>query len=95
MASNIVFNYERNVVGSMDSFLKIAKWSFLKPQEKIQRKIMDMCSEFSKTFSFHFLGYNNFFVEQVQCQVFEMITKFNFHWQPCAFLFVEYNGKSS
>ena len=40
--------------------------------------------------SFHFFGYNNFFAEKVQCQVYEMITKINFHSQPCALLFIEY-----
>ena len=35
-------------------------------------------------------GYNNFFAEEVQCQVYEMITKINFHWQPCELLFIEY-----
>ena len=49
-------NYERDVFGSMDSFLKIVEWSFLKPQEKIQRKIMDLWSQLSTSFSFHFLA---------------------------------------
>ena len=40
--------------------------------------------------SFHFFGYNKFFAEKVQCQVYEMITKINFHSQPCALLFIEY-----
>ena len=90
MATNIVVNYDREVFGSKDSFLKIAKWSFLKPQEKTQRKIKDLWSEFSTSFSFYFFRYNNFFAEEVQCQVYEMITKINFHWQPRALLFIEY-----
>ena len=49
-------NYDRDIFGSMDSFLKIAKWSFLKPQEKIQRKIMDLWSEFSTSFPSSFLA---------------------------------------
>ena len=40
--------------------------------------------------SFHFFGYNNLFAEKVQCQVYDMITKINFHSQPCALLFKEY-----
>ena len=51
---------------------------------------MDQWSEFSTSFSFHFFGYNNFFAEGVQCQVYDMITKINFHSQPGALLFIEY-----
>ena len=40
--------------------------------------------------SFQFFGYNNFFAEKLQCQVYEIITKISFHWQPCALLFIEY-----
>ena len=39
--------------------------------------------------------YNNFFAEQVQCQVYDIIIKLNFDWQPCALLFIDYNGKCS
>ena len=35
-------------------------------------------------------GDNNIFAEKVQCQVYEMITKINFHWQPCALLFIKF-----
>ena len=82
------------LLGSMDSFLKIAKWSFLKPQEKIQKNNGSVVTNFYNIF-LPIFGYNYFFVEQVQCQVYEMITQFNFHWQPCALLFIEYNRNCS
>ena len=54
IANKIVVNYDREVFGSMHRFLKIAKHSFLKPQENIQRKIIDLWSQLSKSFSYHF-----------------------------------------
>ena len=77
----------------MDSFLKIAKWSFLKPQESIQRKTIDLWWQLSASFSYQFLVYNNFLAEQTQCHVNVKITNYNFHWQPCTLFFIEYNGK--
>ena len=67
IATNIVVKYERGLFGSMDSFYMIEKWSFLKAQEKKQRKILDLWSQLSTSLSFHFFCYNNFFAEQVQC----------------------------
>ena len=43
----------------MDGFLKIAKLFSLKPQEKKERKIMDLWSEFSTSFPSTFLAIIN------------------------------------